>query len=457
MSPSPTRPPRASLRRAFAAWWPLAASWLLMALELPALGAVVARLPEPRIHLAAYGGVVFPLALIIESPVIMLLAASTALSRDRDSYQRLRRYMMVAGAGLTALHLLIAFTPLYDLVASGLLGAPAEILEPARLGLRIMTPWTWSIAYRRFQQGVLIRFGHSRSVGVGTVVRLAADGLVLTAGYLLGSAPGIAVATAAVAAGVISEAVFVGLRVRPVVRGPLQQAPPAQQPIAWASFLRFYVPLAMTSLLLLLSQPLGAAAMSRMPEPLDSLAVWPLVSGVIFIFRSLGMAYNEVVVAMLDTPRAKQELERFTLLLFGGTSLALAMMAATPLARIWFEGISGLPPRLATLAIGGLWIALPLPGLNVLHSWYQGILVNSRHTRGVTEAVAGFLLVSGALLLAGVIWPRLPGLYVAVGALGVGALAQAAWLRYRARPALQQLDRLTPPAVQPSGVPAQLP
>jgi hypothetical protein len=99
-----------SLRRAFTAWWPLATSWLLMALELPALSAVVARLPDPRIHLAAYGGVVFPLALIVESPVIMLLAASTALSRDGDSYARLRKYMMAAGAGLTGLHRLIAFT-----------------------------------------------------------------------------------------------------------------------------------------------------------------------------------------------------------------------------------------------------------------------------------------------------------------------------------------------------------
>ena len=455
MNQTPSQHRQPSLRRAFTAWWPLATSWLLMALELPALSAVVARLPDPRIHLAAYGGVVFPLALIVESPVIMLLAASTALSRDGDSYARLRKYMMAAGAGLTGLHLLIAFTPLYDLVASGLLGAPAEILEPARLGLRIMTPWTWSIAYRRFHQGVLIRFGHSRTVGVGTAVRLTADGLVLAGGFLLGSLPGIVVATAAVAAGVISEAVFVGLRVRPVVRGALQQAPPSQEPIAFLPFLRFYVPLAMTSLLLLLSQPLGAAAMSRMPRALDSLAVWPVISGVIFMFRSLGLAYNEVVVAMVDTPRGQEELRRFTLLLTAGTTLALALMAATPLARAWFQDLSGLPAHLADLAVGALWIALPIPGLTVLHSWYQGILVNSRHTRGITEAVACFLLVGGAMLLAGVRWGQWNGLSVAVAALAVGAAAQAIWLRRRARPAMLELDRA--PSLLPAGVPAQLP
>ena len=67
------------MRRVVRTWWPLAASWLLMASEQPVLSAIVARLAEPEINLAAWGGLVFPLALIIESPIIMLLSASTAL------------------------------------------------------------------------------------------------------------------------------------------------------------------------------------------------------------------------------------------------------------------------------------------------------------------------------------------------------------------------------------------
>ena len=137
--------------------------------------------------MAAYGGVVFPLALIIESPIIMLLAASTALSKDWASYRLIRRFMMTAGALLTLLHILIAFTPLYYFVVVDIMGAKPQIVEPARIGLMIMLPWTWSIAYRRFNQGVLIRIGHSRSVGLGTVVRLSANLVVLAIGYTIGS------------------------------------------------------------------------------------------------------------------------------------------------------------------------------------------------------------------------------------------------------------------------------
>jgi len=48
------------------------------------------------------------LALIIEAPIIMLLAASTALSKDLPSYRLIRRFMMWAGGLLTGLHILVA-------------------------------------------------------------------------------------------------------------------------------------------------------------------------------------------------------------------------------------------------------------------------------------------------------------------------------------------------------------
>jgi hypothetical protein len=87
-----------ALRHILKIWWPLVLSWLFMGLEQPLISAVIARLPEPTIHLAALGGVVFPLALIIESPIIMLLAASTALSDHQQAYRLIYRFMMIASA-----------------------------------------------------------------------------------------------------------------------------------------------------------------------------------------------------------------------------------------------------------------------------------------------------------------------------------------------------------------------
>jgi len=428
-----------STRDVARAWWPLAASWLLMGLELPMVSAAVARLADPTVHLAAYGGVVFPLSLLIESPVIMLLAASTALCRDRPSYALVRRFMLGLGAGFTALHALVAFTPLFDLLAARVLGVPEAVREPARLGLQVMTPWTASIAYRRFQQGVLIRFGHARAVGVGTAVRLGANAAVLGAGLALAAGPGILVGTLAVACGVVAEAVYAGVRVRPVLREQLPAHDPRAPALSPAAFLRFYVPLMVTPAFMFLAMPLASAGMSRMRLPLESLAAWPALNGLVFAFRSGGFALNEVVVAQLDRPGAVRALRRFTLALACALSGALALLALTPLGRAWFVHVAGLPPALVALAVTGLALSVAFPAVSAATSLWQGALVHARATRGVTESVVVFLAAAAAGLGAGVAWDGAPGLWIAAPALVAGSVAQAAWLRLRARPVLRAI------------------
>jgi hypothetical protein len=419
-------------------YWPLAFSWLLMSVEIPAISAVIARLTDPEINLAAYGGVVFPLALIIEAPVIMLLAGSTALSKHRQAYNLIWQFMMISGAVLTILHILVAFTPLYYTVVEGIIGVPQEIVEPARIGLMLMTPWTWAIAYRRFQQGVMIRFGHSGAVGVGTIVRLLTGGFVLLVGFQLKTIPGVAVGAAAQALGVISEAVYAGWRIRPVLQGELRQAQ-IDTPLTWQAFFNFYIPLAMTSLILLLWQPVGSAALSRMPAALSSLAVWPVLSGLSFLVRSFGIAFNEVVVSLLDRQRSLLSLKRFSTWLALGTSGLHLLVVVTPLSLLYFANLSALPEPLVEIARVGFLLALPLPALSVYQNWFQGVILFGKHTRGIPESVVVFfgtiLLVMGA----GVVWGQIIGLYVAVIGLVLGTLAQVIWLWVRSRPVMAQL------------------
>lgn len=440
-TPSPADPARrpVTLADVYRTWWPLAASWLMMGLELPAVSAVMARLPQPTVSLAAYGGVVFPLALLIEAPIIMMLSASTALSRDWPSYLLLRRAMVTMGGALTVLHAAIAFTPLYDVVVARVLGIPADILEPARLGLQIMTPWTMSIAYRRTQQGVLIRYGNSYAVGVGTAVRLGANVVVLALGYLHGGLPGIAVGTAAVIAGVLGEALYAGLAAHRVLRDHVRPARAAGEPLTVRRFVRFYTPLALTPLIGFFAMPLASAAMTRMPLTIASLAAWPVVNGLAFTLRSVGFAFNEVVVSLLDRPGAVAPLRRFAFGLAGATSALLLLVAASPLGPLWFGDVSGLTPDLTALAVVALAISFPLPGLNALQSWYQGILVHAHLTRGVSESMAVYLAVTAGVLAGGIALGRLPGLYITMLAMGLAGACQVAWLRYRARDHLRVL------------------
>ncbi len=427
-------------KKIFKTWFPLAASWLLMGVEMPVITAVMARLANPEISLATHGGIVFPLALIVEAPVIMLLSASTALSKDWASYQKIFRFMMVLGGVLTFLHFLVAFTPLYDFVVVKLLGVPEEIIESGRIGLRYMLPWTWSIAYRRFQQGVMIRFGHARAVSVGTLVRLSTDVVVLGTGLLIGTIPGYIIGAASQGLSTLAEAIYSGLRVRPILKYQLKPAKKVEI-LTWKNFYTFYIPLALTSFLSLVWQPIGSAALSRMPRALDSLAVWSVVSGLLFMLRGLGLAFNEVVVAVLDQPGSSKELRTFS------TRLALFLvgfhlfLAVTPLSYLWFRYVSGLTPTLVELSRIGFWFGLPMPFLSVVQSWYQGAILFSRNTRGIPESMAIFLVTVLIVLGVGVTLGEYTGLYVGFIGFSLANFTQTIWLWVRSRPIMKKVNK----------------
>lgn len=404
----------------------------MMGAEQPAIAAVVARMPGPELGLAAYGSVVFPIALLIEAPVIMLLAASTELSRDRAAFGALVRFAHRAGALLTLLHATIALTPVGDYLIAHALSVPPAVAEAARPGLVLMLPWTWSIAFRRTGQGMLIRCGYSHLVGAATFVRLLASGSVLAAGLAHGGFSGVIVGSTALSTGVIAEALFVAVLVRKV-GSELPEGDPDRPPLRGRSFASFYVPLALTPVVILVIRPVGTAAISRMPDVVESLAAWPVLAGMGFVLQSLGIAYHEVVVALLQRPDARVALRRFALLLAAAGTSVWALLAFTPLSELWFVGVLGLSPQLAAVVITGMAIALPIPGTRVIQSWQQGVLIAARRTRAITEAVIVFAIVTAVTLALGVAWQGPKGFYVMVTAFTLGPIAQSLWLWWRAR------------------------
>ena len=421
-----------TFHQVLATWLPLVASWMLMSIELPTINAIVARLSNPEINLAAYGGVVFPIALTIEAPVIMLLAASTALSRDWESYQRLKKYTLWMGGILMGLHLLVALTPFYDFIVNVLLSSPKEIIEPARVSLLMLAPWTLSIAYRRFQQGAMIRFGHSRMVGETTFVRLVTVAVVLTVGMVVKTIPGALLAGLAQGLGVLLESIYAGVRIRKI-HSEIKAAPSYEKPLTLKRFVSFYFPLAITSYLWLIWQPLISGTVSRMPNPLESLAVWSLVTGILFMFRSPGVAFKEAVVALQKDAKSYMVLQRFACLFSLITTVSAIVFVVSPLSRLWFTYVANLSTELVTVATFTLLFGILLPFISMYISLFQGIIVNQEKTSLIPEAVLVCLVSMGVVLAFGLITKAYKGVYIASAAFTTAHLTQCLWLFIRSR------------------------
>ncbi len=145
-------------------------------------------------------------------------------------------------------------------------------------------------------------------------------------------------------------------------------------------------------------------------------------------------------MALLDDCGAYPYLKRFAYLLATATTGFLLIVTATPVSHIWFQGISALRPDLAELAQNALWFALPLPALSVLQSWYQGTILYSKRTTGITESVVIYLLTSLIVLGWGVTANKFTGLNIGLLALTLSVATQTGWLWYRSRQVRHTLD-----------------
>lgn len=370
----------------------MAATWLMMAVEGPFLAAVIARLGEPKYNLAAWG-VAYAFAMLFEAPVIMMLSASTALVEDADSFRRLRAFAYALNAMVTVVMLIALVPSVFDFIAESLIDLPPRVAELTRGALILLLPWPAAIGYRRFFQGLLIRDGLTRRVALGTIVRLVTMSSTAATLSLATGISGAHVGAAALAAGVSAEAVVSRLMAQGSVRDRLATTRPAggseAEPLFLRRILQFYYPLALTSLLSLAVYPMITFFMGRARFAVESLAVLPVVNSLVFIFRSMGLSYQEVAIALMG-PRYEdlRELGRFALGLALAASLGLALVGFTPLAHVWFITVSGLDRDLTSFAITATRILAVLPALSVLLSFQRAILVRGRHTRPITAATA---------------------------------------------------------------------
>lgn len=411
-------------------WVPMFASWLLMTAEGPLISAFTNRLPNEVIMLAAQG-IVISLAVTIESPIINLLATSTALVKDRASYLLIRRFTIHWMVGLTIISILLAFTPLFDLVVITMLGTPLEVAEWVKPGLQIMVFWSAAIAWRRFLQGILIHFGHTRQMAWGTGIRLVTSAIVVVSLFLWGPWAAVINAGWTWMAGVVAEAIYITVVTRPLIAKKFYEGSPiAEETLTYKELFWFHLPLAATSLLILLAQPMVTFSLNRLPDPTLSLAAWPVLFQIMLISRAAAFALPEAVIALSDGLRTFPSLRRFSLLMAGVLTMWMAALLFTPLADFYVFVVQDMTAATGNLIVGVLPLFLLFPAMTAVTSWLRGLLIKNKTTTAVNWGM-GINLATTAVILALGLALKGDGLTTAAIALNVAILFELIYLGVR--------------------------
>ena len=427
-----------SYKYIFRFWLPLAATWLMMSVEGPLIAAIIARMAQPKLNLAAYG-VAFAFALIIEAPVIMILSAATALVQDPHSYRKLLRYTNFLNALITVAMLILLIPPVFQFVFIELLKLPENVVKLTHWALLILLVWPGAIGYRRFYQGVMIRFGFTRRVAYGTMIRLSFMGITALILYNTQWITGAYVGAAALSTGVLMEALASRLMARDALKILFSKDnhPDDSKVLTYRAITHFYYPLILTSFLGLVIQPALTFFMGQSRFALESLAVWPVVNAFIFIFRSMGLSFQEVAIALMGKQEENyRRLKYFARMIAAAASGTLLIIAFTPLLLIWLQDISGLRPDLSAFAYLPTQILILMPAMSVWLSWQRAILVNRRNTSPVTAATSIELLVVVILMSILVFYSQLTGVTAAAIALLAGRAGANGYLNLKLR--LQQ-------------------
>jgi Na+-driven multidrug efflux pump len=176
-------------------------------------------------------------------------------------------------------------------------------------------------------------------------------------------------------------------------------------------------------------QPFVTFFIGQSRMALESFAVLPVVTSFVFIFRGLGLSYQEVVIALIgDKFEHSSQIKSFAIKLAFITAGTLIIIAFSPLRDFWLQSVSGLSPSLAEFAHLPLMIMSFFPAMTVLISFERAILVKINHTKTITVGTATEFISIIIVLAICIKYFNLVGAVAATIAFVIGRMAACTYL-----------------------------
>ena len=199
---------------------------------------------------------------------------------------------------------------------------------------------------------------------------------------------------------------------------------------------RFYWPLALTGVAMVLAMQAQNGALARYPGAITELAVFAIASSTFGLFNA-GLNFTaQLSNVFTRSPRGRRLSHRFVRLWSVALTVPLATIALTDVGRAGVATAYGIDGELAERVLQYLAYMLPLPLVTAERFYFTGLLVQSRLTPWVTALNVVFLSVAIAAVVAGFRLGIAP-VYTLVGAqtlAGVAHWGLSAWVakfRYR--------------------------
>jgi hypothetical protein len=201
----------------------------------------------------------------------------------------------------------------------------------------------------------------------------------------------------------------------------------------------FWIPLALTWLMMGLEGPIVASVIARLQEAKLNLAAYGVALSVAFISEGPIIMLVSTATALVRNDSSYRKLLRFALALNGLITVLLAVLMIPQVFSFLADDVVGLPEEVSRLAYWSTLFFLPWPAAIGMRRFYQGILIRNNRTRYVTYGTITRLASLTAAVLVSSRWGDLPGACVGSLSLSVGVVCEAVASRLMARGVLMRL------------------
>lgn len=193
---------------------------------------------------------------------------------------------------------------------------------------------------------------------------------------------------------------------------------PKQASVNTRALLSFFLPLAISSMMMMGSHSIISSALARTANAAVALAAYSVAQSVSVIFESPCHNIRRMAIALLDDKASYNAIRTASLLIFGAVLSSILLIAYGPLGPFIFAKLLGISGELYPEVISTFRLFLVFPVLSTLRAFYQGLIIKRRKTYIITINMVLRLIL---MLIAAQILPRLPG----IPGGGVGAILLA--------------------------------
>jgi len=402
-------------------FFPLLLNVQLMSVSHTVINAALAREQDYVAALAAFATAMV-IHLFFASPSYQNHTVTIAMVRGQRSKRGVLLFVVLVAVYVSIMLLLIAFSPLGDLLLLRVLGVSQELAHETRKVVAVLALLPFITGFRGFFQGLVIRARRTGLVSLATGVRIAA----LFGYLLLGRSwfSGAQLGGFALVACVATETVVIGFcawRVR------LPSMPESEEKTV-LEVLRYAFPLAYSSCLQQAIPLLITAIIGRLADGATALAAFGVIRGFLFLLAGPLRNLQQAYLTLVEDEQGYRVLKRFywrISLLLG----ALMVAVAFPLNSLVLGRMVGVAMELRTYIAWPLACCATYPLLYGAANLLRGYFAGAHRTAMLGRSTlwkASFLGACWLLSLA----TTLPfsGIFVAIGLLLSAELLEAGYL-----------------------------